>query len=203
MLAVLGAAAWFTRDRWLPRVLGTHASSTVRGQQWEPLSDAGAARTRSALDRLSKPEGQVFETLTAADIASFALNALGKERANGVDSVQAAVIDDQIRLRASVNPAAFSGSLGMLGALLNAREPLEMTGTMHIVHPGLGELTIKSVKVRDITLPPTTIPQLLKQVLHGTRPEGVSENGLPMALPQYIGDVRVANGRITLYKTVR
>jgi len=34
------------------------------------------------------------------------------------------------------------------------------------------------------------------------RPEGVAENGVPFEVPPYIGDVRIANGRVTLYKTV-
>jgi hypothetical protein len=30
---------------------------------------------------------------------------------------------------------------------------------------------------------------------------GVAENGLPFVVPTYIADVRIANGKITLYKT--
>jgi hypothetical protein len=32
---------------------------------------------------------------------------------------------------------------------------------------------------------------------------GISPNGLPMVMPAYISDVRIANGRITLYKSVK
>jgi len=32
---------------------------------------------------------------------------------------------------------------------------------------------------------------------------GVSPNGLPMTMPSYISDVRISNGRITLYKSVK
>jgi hypothetical protein len=32
---------------------------------------------------------------------------------------------------------------------------------------------------------------------------GVAQNGLPMVMPPYISDVRISNGRITLYKSVR
>ena len=33
--------------------------------------------------------------------------------------------------------------------------------------------------------------------------EGISENGLPMVMPAYISDVRISNGKITLYKSVQ
>jgi len=33
--------------------------------------------------------------------------------------------------------------------------------------------------------------------------EGTSQNGLPMVMPPYISDVRMSNGRITLYKSAQ
>jgi hypothetical protein len=32
-------------------------------------------------------------------------------------------------------------------------------------------------------------------------PPGVAENGLPFVVPNYVADARVADGKITLYKT--
>jgi hypothetical protein len=32
---------------------------------------------------------------------------------------------------------------------------------------------------------------------------GIAPNGLPMVMPTYISDVRIADGKITLYKSVR
>ena len=34
------------------------------------------------------------------------------------------------------------------------------------------------------------------------RPEGTAPDGVAFATPKYIGDVRIANGRITVYKAV-
>jgi hypothetical protein len=42
---------------------------------------------------------------------------------------------------------------------------------------------------------------LLRQIRRGSMPPGVSESGLPFVVPTYVGDARVANGKITLYKT--
>jgi hypothetical protein len=52
-------------------------------------------------------------------------------------------------------------------------------------------------------VPNGLIPRLLSQMKRGKTVEGVSNKGLPMVMPSYISDVRIANGRITLYKSVR
>jgi hypothetical protein len=46
------------------------------------------------------------------------------------------------------------------------------------------------------------IPQLVSRMTKGERPAGLSADGLPLPIPHYVGDIRVANGKITLYKNV-
>ena len=57
VLAILLVAGWFTRDRWLPEQFRTHASvtpsSVKSGAGWQPITSAGAERTRVALDKLN------------------------------------------------------------------------------------------------------------------------------------------------------
>jgi hypothetical protein len=53
------------------------------------------------------------------------------------------------------------------------------------------------------TLDPALVNRLVKAVSSGPREAALSENGLPIAIPSYIGDVRVSNGKITLYKNVQ
>jgi len=36
---------------------------------------------------------------------------------------------------------------------------------------------------------------------HGERPEGLSPNALPVTTPRSLADVRIANGKVTVYKT--
>jgi hypothetical protein len=203
VLFVVGVAAYFTRDQWLPRVRGrvAPAAAPATRDALDPVSDAGAARTRGALDRLAQPNGQVFEQLTAADLASLALTALGKD-SGVVDSVRAGVVGNELRLHGVVNVDAVGGAIGVASAVLKPREPIELSGTMHVVRPGLGELTVTRVKVRDITIPDGMIPTIVKAMSRGSR-AGLSDRGFAVPLPDYIGDIRIANGRVTLYKTVR
>jgi hypothetical protein len=59
------------------------------------------------------------------------------------------------------------------------------------------------VKLGRLDVPTSLIPRLVSQMKRGKQVEGISRNGLPMVMPAYISDVRIANGKITLYKSVR
>ena len=91
--------------------------------------------------------------------------------------------------------------LGPLAGLLNDRERLQLGGTFHVIRPGLSEFEVREVKLRDFKVPSGAIPRLLQQISRGHRPEGVAANALPVTTPRSLADVRIANGRVTLYKT--
>ncbi|HMA23259.1 MAG: hypothetical protein ACM37U_08570, partial [Gemmatimonas sp.] len=72
----------------------SHAVSATRGASWEPLSDAGARRTETALEKLSQPRGPVFQTLSGADAASYVFRQLASRLPQSSDSVEAMVFGD-------------------------------------------------------------------------------------------------------------
>src|SRR4051812_44996039 len=90
ILAIAAVIGWFTRDRWLPERYRTHAKAPAVAT-WEPLTDGGADRTRSALSRLSQSSGPVFQTLSGGDVASYAFRELAKQFPASTDSIQARV----------------------------------------------------------------------------------------------------------------
>jgi hypothetical protein len=47
------------------------------------------------------------------------------------------------------------------------------------------------------------MPRLIKSYSKGARPAAVADDALPLITPVHIGDVRIKNGEITLYKVVR
>ena len=61
VLAIAAVVGWFTRDLWLPERYRSHAA-VASNTAWKPLTNDGAERTRVALDKLSQPRGQVFQT---------------------------------------------------------------------------------------------------------------------------------------------
>jgi len=203
LLIVIALAAWITSDRWLPKLTGHAPGTTATGPLWQPITPQGAERTRQLLTRLSQPAGPVFGNLSGADAASYVYQALARQLPPSADSIEAAVIGDRLYIRASVRLQDLGGtaSLGPLSSMLGERERMEFGGTFHIVRPQLAEFQVKDIKIRDFSLPTAMIPRGLQQSERGSRPEGLSPDGLPILVPAYLGDVRIANGRVTLYKT--
>jgi hypothetical protein len=204
VIVLIAIAAWLTRDRWISHVTGRAATMAASASLWQPITPQGAERTRELLARLSKPTGPVFGNLAGADVASYVYQSLARQLPPSADSIEAAVIGDRLYIRASVELKDLGGtaSLGPLAGMLGDRERMEFGGTFHVIRPQLAEFEVKDIKIRDLSIPQSMIPRVLRQSERGSRPEGLSPDGLPIVIPPYLGDVRIVNGRVTLYKTV-
>ena len=203
LVIIIAIIAWLTSDRWLPKLTGHSPAAATAGPVWEPITPQGAERTRQMLVRLNQPSGPVFGNLSGADVASYVYQALSKQLPPSADSIEAAVIGDRLYIRASVRLQDLGGTsvLGPLASMLGERERMEFGGTFHVIRPQLAEFEVKDIKIRDLSLPQAMIPRVLGQTERGSRPQGLSPDGLPLVVPKYLGDVRIANGRVTLYKT--
>ena len=203
LVVVVATVLWLTRDRWLRYLPGAHGTTTVE-KVWEPLTPAAAARGRKAIDALSARSGPVFANLTGAEVASYIFVRAGAALPTATDSAEAAVIGDALYVRAVVpmKDVAASGALGPFGGLVNDREPLTLGGSFHVIRPGLSEFQVREVKLRDFKVPSRVIPNLIRQLDRDPRPDGVSPNGIPVKTPPSLADVRIANHRVTVYKTL-
>ena len=203
LLAIAVVAAWLTRDRWLRIVPGSR-SAAAASATWEPLTAARAEHARAVVASLGQRRGPVFANLTGAEAASYIYRALGRDMPQSTDSAEAAVIGDRLYLRASVRVSDLGGpaALGSLASFLGDRERVQFGGVFAVVRPGVAEFEVKEIRVRDIALPQAAIPRLVQRLEHGSRPSGIAPDALPLEIPPFIGDVRLARGRVTLYKTV-
>lgn len=205
LLAVLAVGAWFTRGKWMSKVTGGSAPATVvaGAPVWEPVSPEAGARGKRALESFASPSGPVFTNLKAGEIASYVFQTVGRTLPASADSVEASVIGDALYVRAVVpiKDLAGTGALGPLGGLLNDRERISLGGGFRVVRPGLSEFQVREIKLRDFKVPSGAIPRLIQQMSKGNRPEGIAPNALPVTTPKSLADVRIANGKVTLYKT--
>ena len=204
VLAVIAVGLWVTQDSWLRVVRRSQPQpATPVARVWQPLSPEAAARGKRAIDGLASTRGPVYANLTADEIASYVVSAAGGAFPASADSVEAAVIGDVLYVRAIVptKDIASSGVLGPLAGLLNEREKISLGGSFHVVRPGLSEFQLRDVKLREFSVPKRAIPRLVQQITKGRRTDGVAENALPVPTPPSLADVRIANGRVTLYKT--
>ena len=201
LVVCLGVAAWMTRAMWLPDMFREHPPVAARA--WQPVSESGAARTRAALDKLSQPRGPVYQTVSAGDVASLAFAETIGQTKGEVDSVEARIDGAAMLVRAQVATGSFRDKLGPVAGIVKERETVELIGTFNMLQPGIGEFVVNRAMVGQVTLPAGMIPRLVREIDKRPRPEGVAANALPLPVPTYVSDIRIANGKVTLYKNVK
>jgi hypothetical protein len=205
VLALLAAVGWIFRDRWLPTFRGASRGGdsvgvVTREGVWQPLTPEGGERARRALATLQQPGGPATVTIGVQDLAAYVYEELARQLPPSADSVEAMSQGDRLNVRASVRLQELGGRdvLGPLAAMLGDRERFQIGGQLRVVRPGLGELVVREIRVAQLPIPPGLIPRLLRETSRRDRPAGVSESGIPLRLPTYVGDVRVADGVVTI-----
>jgi hypothetical protein len=210
VLCIAVVAAYLTRDRWMPLINknlpGSRTTTAATpGPTWEPVSDEAAARARRAVESLGRRSGPVFVNLPPGDVASYFYIALSEQLPPSADSIEATTIANRMYVRAVISLDDFKAAdaLGPLAGMVGRRERIQLGGTFAIIRPGLAQFLVEDVRLGELPIPRGAIPKVLRQIRRGTRPDGVAENGLPFVVPTYLGDARVADGKVTLYKTVK
>jgi hypothetical protein len=206
---LIGAGAWVTRAHWLP-VLHRITESASSGAAhepgaWEPATPAGAARAKAVVERLNTRHGPVYANVSAADLTAFIIQQLSHQLPPSARDVEAKVSGNQLLVRCTIDPSDLGdlSQLGPLARVLGGSEPVQFGGTLDIVRPGLAEYRVQQFHIHDLSIPHAMIPRLLRSHASGARPAGIAADALPLIVPMHIGDVRIANDRITLYKVVQ
>ena len=70
-----------------------------------------------------------------------------------------------------------------------------------LYRPRMAEFQVKEAKIGNLSIPQALIPRLVHQIVPPMGSSQFAPDGMPLKTPEYIGDVRVSNGKITLYKT--
>jgi hypothetical protein len=212
VLIVALAALWYWYARVerpaAPTIGSTNAvtGATNTSTGWQPLTAADAERGRVAVGALAQRSGPVFANLSPAEAASYIFLVVAKQLPPSARNAEASIVGDRLYVRSEVDLKDFGGSgqLGGLGMLLGSRDSVLLGGTIHMLKPGLAEFQVQEVKLGKLDVPKTLIPRLIAQMTRGkNKIAGVGESSLPMVMPAYISDVRIANGKITLYKSVK
>ena len=202
VLVLLAAAGgWFLRDR----INFGDRDATVSGDTavvWEPITTEGAERARKAIVDLGGRAAPVFTSLRPGDVSSYIFVALARQLPPSAENIQSAVIGDRLHVRASVKLSDFggAGALGPLAGFLGERETMQLAGYFHVIRPGLAEFRVTELHLGTFNVPSNLIPRLIRSFSKGARPEGLSDDGLALVVPDYIADVRIAGGRVVLYR---
>jgi hypothetical protein len=211
ILIILGVLAYFNRGK-LEDTYHRYAGETVTTPStdgsapggWEPLTADKATRGQRAVESLSARSGPVFANLTAGEAASYIFLEAAKQLPSSSEDITSAIRNDRLYVRANVALKDFGGSaaLGPLALMLGDRDSVQLGGVIRVIRPTVGEFQVQDVKIGSLAIPSALVPKLIGRMRKGPMPDGISPNGLPMKLPSYIGDVRITNGRIVVYKNV-
>ena len=194
---------WAYKTGWVRFGRPSDETPAAATQTWQPLTPDGAMRAATALQQLSSARGPVYVNVAPGDLAAYIFQQLTNVFPKDADSIQAAAIGDQLYVRAVVATKDLNrgGGLGPLSAMLGERERVQLGGILHIIRPRMAEFQVKEAKIGNLSIPQALIPRLVHQIVPPMGSSQFAPDGMPLKTPEYIGDVRVSNGKITLYKT--
>ena len=201
VLLALGAAAWFTRDYWLGSA--PPPATAAETSEWGSVTPERADKAKQSLLALGTGGGPVYVNLSAPELLSYALASFRPVLPQSATDLQARVAGDLVYVKGVVSIADLGGTkvLGPLAGLLPSRDTIEVGGSLEAIRTGLGQLHVKTLRAGKLTVPPRLVPRLLEQLRRGRLPEGIAADALPIVLPANVGDVRIRNGKITLYRS--
>ncbi|MGQ0646015.1 MAG: hypothetical protein ACT4P7_00500, partial [Gemmatimonadaceae bacterium] len=115
---------------------------------------------------------------------------------------ETAISGDRLSVRALVDLSELRGveGLGPVAALLSSRQRITITGRPFVVERGRGAFDVDELTVGGIEVPALAVGTILRQLDRSAQPSGRSGTSISFSLPPYVGDIRVARGRVTLYK---
>jgi hypothetical protein len=223
ILIVAGAIAYLTRGMWEPKLretLGAKPAAVAEAPKWEPVTAAGAARAKAALETFKRASGPVFVNVSAGDLIAYAVEPALKvlsaappvgssARGATVDSArkpyaEALAGENEVTVRGNVNMTALGGSavLGPMAGALGGTQEIEVRGQPSVTAPGKGLLRVTRIKVGNLVLPSALIGRVVQRIAPKKDP-ALADDVLVLAIPAEVADVRVSNGRVTLYKAVK
>lgn len=206
-LVVAGIVGWFTQDMWVPSLrrrigLAPDASRAV----WQPVARGGAAQGREALAQLRRRGGPVSVRVQPADLAAFALEQAPPGALDGISKLEAQVDGDRVLLRGEVDTERLGAGTkggplaGVMDGLLRGRQPLLLGGRLDVPAPGRGVFRLDDVRIGELRLPAAVIRRLLER---NAAAATVDDRAIGFPMPAEIGDIKVQDGVITLYRARR
>lgn len=199
---VLFAVALAVAYYWYARVpdderAGSGATGAI---VWEPLSPALGAQGRAAIEALAG--GQAYAPLSAGQVASYIFLEMSNSLPETAQDLEAAVIGDRLAVRGLVSLADIGGSrlLGPLAQMLSDRDTLLLAGTINVLATGEGQYVVKELRFGQMRVPSGVIPRIVREIDKTEDRGPLSPSAIFLPLPPGVGDVRVGNGLVTLYR---
>lgn len=158
LLAAL-VVGWLYRDRVVRegrRILGRIEAPA---EKRPPGASAGRPGTRSlasARAKIDSLNGWRADSvvLSPSEVASLMGVDLAPKFRKELDSLQVELLDGEVQVRARLRTARLPRELvGPLATALRPNEPVEATGPLRVLRPGVGEWAVRSFQIRAFPCP--------------------------------------------------
>ena len=211
LIIVLLIAAWYwyarvDSKRTVTSTTTIDAANGSANSGWQSFTPADAERGNTAIQAFNRPSGPVFVNLTPAEAGSYLLSLVSRQLPPSATNAQAAVVGNRLYVRSEVEWKDFGDSraLSSIRMLLGERDSVLIGGTIAMLHPGLAQFHVEEMRLGKFDVPAPLQKRIVAEIKKKEKSvPGVAQDALPVVLPSYISDVRIADGKITLYKSVR
>ena len=167
-------------------------------ETWVTPATGNSSSAADKLARLARSGGPAYVDLTAADVGALIDAALTREARRVFDSTQVALLENEIRIRGSLDLSGVPRNMmGPLAGVVGDREPASIGGPLSVDSTGQLMLTVTHLKVRDFPFPKSTIPRILS----AARVPGAVGASLPVPGTPKLGDVRVSPSHVRVYRS--
>jgi hypothetical protein len=193
----------------LPTPRGADSMSTARSAaltraQWRSIDDADFEAANALLATLTDPgaRGAREVTLRPAQLLAFLVAPFREQLPPSARAAQIAVSDGRVYVKADV-PLGDLGAGSALASLVGAldrRDTVIIGGRFEVVDGPNAQFLIEEVVLGEFSVPRPLVPRLIATMRRGRMPEWVAPHGYPVTLPASVGDVRVGDDRITVYR---
>jgi len=170
---------------------------------WQAVTPADATSAEAAVQGLKTSRTSGGTRLTPAQAVAYLIQETAKQLPPSSTGVQAMISGDQLHVRAVVplRELGAERALGPFASMIGARDTVELAGTVDVLRPGMAQMHVVKAQIHTFALPRAVLPKLVQQIRHNA-PEGIAADAFPIPLPSYIGGIRIADGKVTLYKNV-
>ncbi len=183
--------------------MSTAPASGLATARWQPISsDAAFTTAQERLSSLGRRGGPGMVTLEAGQLASFLVQAFVRQLPASAAGAVVAVVDDMVYMKAEMPLTDFGGDalLGPLAGALDRRDTIIVGGTFDMLAPGRAQFRIREVVVGEFSVPRPLVPRLIAATRRGIMADDMADEGYPVQLPPYVGDLRIRRGQITAYR---
>jgi hypothetical protein len=196
------ALGWLYRDQvvrtargWLARADGAPPAAPAPGGR------PGARALASAKSKVDSLNGWRADSvvLTPSELASLVGDGMDREVRRQLDSLRVEPLEGELEVRARLRTGRLpSDVVGPLAIALRETEPIEAVGPLRVVRSGVGEWTVRSLRIRDVPLPADLVPRVVSRVLGDP-----AQRAVLVRVPPGVRAIRLSPGAAILYGKTR